>query len=229
MKSKIRVIFKLTFAVLICLSMFAGLGGLTFSRKLFLAQANSDEFNPGFGRANGDFLIYLPLILTDYPAPVLNEINNPDGDGSYIVSWTSVASTTQYILQEDDNESFSSPTTAYEGSSTSKSFSGKAPGTYYYRVKAKNDYSESAWSNIRWVRVEPPLAKVYVQNDLGVTLCYEVLNTGIGKKCFSSGKHFYGSFSAGTYTFHATATGYYPIKESKYFPAGELIHEFYNK
>ena len=106
---------------------------------------------------------YIPVVINRYPIkptePVLNAISNDDGDGSYTVSWSPVFGAFTYLLQEDDNSSFSSPTTAYEGSATSKSITGKPVGTYYYRVRAINDYATSGWSNVRSVVVsvaQPP-------------------------------------------------------------------------
>ena len=67
--------------------------------------------------------VYFPLVLRNYPpvpaAPVLNAIDNADGDGNYSVTWGAAATATGYLLQEDDNDSFASPTTAYSGASTS--------------------------------------------------------------------------------------------------------------
>ncbi len=107
--------------------------------------------------------VYLPIVLRSYgggggapAAPVLNPISNPDGDGNYTVSWTASSGATGYLLQEDDNASFSSPTTAYSGAATSTNISGKAAGTYYYRVNASNTYGTSAWSNVQSVTVSPP-------------------------------------------------------------------------
>ena len=42
------------------------------------------------------------------------------------------------ILEEDDNPSFSSPTTAYAGPDTSTELTVDDVGTYHYRVKAVN-------------------------------------------------------------------------------------------
>ncbi|MBN2258832.1 MAG: hypothetical protein JW704_13630 [Anaerolineaceae bacterium] len=105
--------------------------------------------------------IYLPLVLKPYitpVAPVLNAISNADGDGNYNVSWGSVAGAATYTLQEDDNAGFSSPTTAYSGSGTSRAISGKDVGTYYYRVNASNASATSGWSNTQSVvvTVSPP-------------------------------------------------------------------------
>ncbi|MFO7742593.1 MAG: S8 family serine peptidase [Anaerolineae bacterium] len=109
-----------------------------------------------------DYMIYLPLILSDFPppppeSPVLDAIDNTDGDGSYTVSWSSAEYATTYTLQEDDNGDFSSPTTVYEGADTTKTITGKDMGTYYYRVKARNVFAESAWSNVESVTVTEQL------------------------------------------------------------------------
>jgi hypothetical protein len=81
-------------------------------------------------------------------APVLNTISNADGDGNYTISWSSTVGVTTYILEEDDNIGFSSPTTAYSGSNTLIAISGRGIGTYYYRVRASNTSGSSDWSNI---------------------------------------------------------------------------------
>ena len=106
--------------------------------------------------------VFLPLILNKFPppppdVPVLNEINNPDGENDYTVSWSSTANATSYILQEDDNDNFSSPTTVYEGPNTSKAMTGKEVGNYFYRVRAENSAGQSDWSNIQSVAVTVPL------------------------------------------------------------------------
>jgi hypothetical protein len=92
--------------------------------------------------------------------PTLYPISNPDGDGNYTVSWSSVSDATSYTLQEDDNPSFSSPITVYSGPSTSKGISGKSPGTYYYRVRASNCRDNSGWSKPQAVTVEAPPEKL---------------------------------------------------------------------
>ena len=95
-------------------------------------------------------MIRLPVVVKNYPpvaaTPVLNAIDNADGDGNYSVTWGAAAAATGYLLQEDDNNSFNSPATAYSGTSTSWSATGKAAGTYYYRVQASNAYGASVWS-----------------------------------------------------------------------------------
>ena len=93
--------------------------------------------------------------------PTLHPIDNSDCDGDYTVSWSSIAEASYYELDEDDNLSFSSPVRQYVGSGNSWNASGKAPGTYYYRVRACNDAGFSEWSLPKLVRVwaipSPPL------------------------------------------------------------------------
>jgi C1A family cysteine protease len=118
-----------------------------------------------------DFPAYLPLMTKRWPpipdTPVLNAISNPDGNGNYTVSWGAADLAETYVLQEDDNSSFSSPARRYSGSGTSWYASGKAVDTYYYRVIAKNSWGSSDWSNVESVQVSPP-AKLYAVADATV-------------------------------------------------------------
>lgn len=142
MKSK-NSIYRLGIVLIICLIMLAGASSLT--------QA----------QLNGEGIVYLPLIMKNFPitplAPVLNSIDNEDGNGSYTVIWNSSEGATTYTLQEDDNAEFLSPTDIYEGSGTSTEITGMDIGIYYYRVKAFNSYSNSGWSNIVSVAVTEAL------------------------------------------------------------------------
>ena len=103
------------------------------------------------------FSIYLPLAVRHWPpiptTPTLNAINNPDGQGSYTVDWTSAERATTYILEESGDNRFSDPVEVYSGTSTSITLSDRGPTRYYYRVKARNDYGDSGWSNVRSVDV----------------------------------------------------------------------------
>jgi uncharacterized delta-60 repeat protein len=104
----------------------------------------------------GEDPIYLPLVLkipVIPSTPVLNPISNADGDGNYAISWTESVGTEAYLLQEDDNSNFTSPTIAFEGLAITHAISGKSTGTYYYRVMATNSYASSDWSNIESVVV----------------------------------------------------------------------------
>jgi len=97
------------------------------------------------------------------PAPVLSPIGNTDGDGDYLVEWSDVAGATSYLLEEDDNSEFSSPTVRYTGAVSQFQVSGRGTGLWYYRVRAGNAGGDSPWSNMERVSVltaAPELAPI---------------------------------------------------------------------
>jgi hypothetical protein len=106
--------------------------------------------------------VFLPSLLRNagrpQSAPVLETISNPGGSYEYTLQWSQVSLAEKYTLEEDDNPDFSSPATAYVGSSNSIKLFAPGVGTYYYRVKASNYFGSSAWSNTQSVivTVEPP-------------------------------------------------------------------------
>ena len=107
----------------------------------------------------GGSKLFLPIVMKRWPpipdTPVLNAVGS-SGGGNYTVSWNAAYLADTYTLQEDDNSSFSSPTTVYgPGASLSWNASSKPVGTYYYRVKATNSYGDSGWSNVQSVTVSP--------------------------------------------------------------------------
>jgi subtilisin family serine protease len=182
------------------------------------------------GGGSLDYPAYLPLVMNRWPpvpyTPVLNPIDNSGGDDFYDVCWNTAQLATSYTLQEDEDAAFGSPTARYTGSSTCKSIFSQPYGTFYYRVKATNSYGESNWSNTQTVTVRPPQSNVYVDNGTGETLYFEVYGTGIGEKSFSPGEYFYGSFDAGTYTYHASGwCG--TLTEEYYYYTGTVTQYFY--
>lgn len=69
------------------------------------------------------------------------------GQGYYYISWTAVDGALVYVLQEALDPHFAQ-LTDYDGDPATSPvyFSGNAPGTYYYRVQARNMY-EGLWSD----------------------------------------------------------------------------------
>jgi len=87
--------------------------------------------------------------------PTLNAIDNPDGDGTYTVTWGIAARATGYTLQEDTYADFRSPETVYSGAQTAWPVSGRTPATYYYRIQATGPTGQSGWSDTQTVGVLP--------------------------------------------------------------------------
>lgn len=102
---------------------------------------------------------FFPLITRRWPPipypATLNPIDNTDGDGFYTVSWGVADLASTYVLEEDDNAGFSSPTILCEsvGTSWSVPSPGKASGTYYYRVRGRNQWGYGEYSNVQAVTV----------------------------------------------------------------------------
>jgi predicted phage tail protein len=97
------------------------------------------------------------VIVTHPPAsaPSLS-VPSVDNNGSYKVSWGAVSTATSYTLQE--RKGSGSWATAYNGASRSKSVSGKADGTYGYRVRACTVGGCGPWSTTKTVQVARPPA-----------------------------------------------------------------------
>lgn len=118
--------------------------------------------------------LYLPLVCHQEPAapeaPILNPIDNPDGDGTYSVSWTPSPGASDYTLQEDDNIFFSSPSIRYTGPATAWEAGNMKPGLHYYRVRASSPSAESNWSNVESVEVKqkPPQSQFVAVQDTGI-------------------------------------------------------------
>ncbi|MBU1751784.1 MAG: hypothetical protein KKA73_29255, partial [Chloroflexi bacterium] len=66
-----------------------------------------------------------------------------------------------YTLEEDDNATFSSPTTLYTGSDTEHAVSGQTTGRWYYRVRATNTIGDGPWSSTQDVGVCPAAPTLY--------------------------------------------------------------------
>lgn len=95
-----------------------------------------------------------PTSGTTINPPTLTDPGATDDDGIFTMSWSSVSGATSYVLEEDDNSDFNSPTIAYSGGATSYQVSGRSLATYYYRVKAIKSGAESGWSNVESIIVE---------------------------------------------------------------------------
>lgn len=111
---------------------------------------------------NENYIMYFPIVYKRWPpiayAPTLDDIYNPDGLDSYTVSWSyghTEPPVSYYVLHEATDADFTNPTEYYPGLETSKAFSDKDVGTYYYRVRGHNSWGPGEWSVTKSVTVVP--------------------------------------------------------------------------
>ena len=139
---------------------------------VYTIEARSQDAGGNYGEIdtirvtirNGTRYVYLPLVIRRYPplpyAPTLALPSN-DGFGNYQLSWTynypgEPYPPTTYTFQEATNSSFTSPTEQnFPATTLSRSYTNKAAGTYYYRVRGNNEFGAGAWSNVQTVVVKP--------------------------------------------------------------------------
>ncbi len=123
--------------------------------------------------------VFLPQVIRQWPPlpeiPVLQTIDNADGDGTYSLRWVAAARAETYILEEDRNAAFSTARERYAGPATVFDVQRQGAARFYYRVKALNDWGESDWSIVQKVDVlweaEP--------NDSSSDLANGPLNPGL--------------------------------------------------
>ncbi len=117
-----------------------------------LGDKGKDE-DFGWGRINA----YRALAALVIPGtPVLDPIDNLDGNHTYTVTWSTVSDAVSYELQESAHAAFSSPMIRYSGSNNAVLVTGQQVGVWYYRVRAVNAYGNAGnWSDIVSVTVLP--------------------------------------------------------------------------
>jgi hypothetical protein len=100
---------------------------------------------------------YVPLILQRWHplpyTPVLGPMTPPDANPSYTVRWSPANWATSYILERATNAIFGDATQVYAGAGTSITTPSQGIARYYYRVKARNQWGDSTWSNVESVEV----------------------------------------------------------------------------
>ena len=101
--------------------------------------------------------VYLPLTVKNWPpipqSPVLNSITPPGDNPTYRVSWNPVDRADTYILERATHSDFSDMEELYNGPNTSHTVDSEGIARYYYRVKARNSWGDSGWSNVQSVEV----------------------------------------------------------------------------
>jgi hypothetical protein len=108
------------------------------------------------------------------PAPILSPIDNPDGNGDYLVVWSAVTKAISYTLEEDDNSGFTSSIVRYFGIDTQYQVTGQGYGIWYYRVKANTLHGTGSWSNTQSVSVFPGAPLLFAISNPGGSKDYLV-------------------------------------------------------
>jgi hypothetical protein len=86
-------------------------------------------------------------------APLLQPIDNADGDGSYPVHWDGVDVANTYVLTEARGDACGEAVTVYTGPATSCGINGRGAGRLCYYVQASNQCGQSVRSDSQWVDV----------------------------------------------------------------------------
>jgi hypothetical protein len=99
----------------------------------------------------------LPAAFHHWPplpeTPVLEAIDNADGDGAYPVRWSPALRAETYVLEEAKKPGFVSALERYSGPATEFSVADQGAGRLYYRVKGQNNWGGSPWSVAQMVDV----------------------------------------------------------------------------
>jgi hypothetical protein len=155
----------LVFPCLAAITLLLGLGVIQDSS----AQTNHEV--PVSQNPQAANVIYLPITINAWPpipsVPVIDPIDNADQDNVFVVSWKNPGVGGTYILEESMEPTFPSPNVAYQGPALSWQVpaGGKLPGVYYFRVKTKNNYGESDWSEVQSIRIYPLFVGLQVRYD----------------------------------------------------------------
>ncbi|MBW9264975.1 MAG: hypothetical protein K1565_05560 [Candidatus Thiodiazotropha sp. (ex. Lucinisca nassula)] len=110
-------------------------------------------------------LLTTGAIHAQTPVPELSVDNETASAGFYSLNWETDAES--FELQEAASPNFENTTTAYSGPDRATVFSGKADGTWHYRVRASVDGQPGPWSD--------PVTVTVAHHNLGRALIFLAL------------------------------------------------------
>jgi len=165
--------------------------------------------------------VYLPLVLRNhYNAPLLQPIDNPDGDGDYTLEWLYASNDpVSYDVEFSLNDPlFTSPELGSSGGTSVGSlfnWSGVTrAGTHYWRVRAYSYSTEeyTPWSNVQSTSVSQFAYLVADNESYAFNLTIEVWGNGISDSTIYIPRTYgyWRSLPVGTYTFRITNELCYP-------------------
>lgn len=113
-------------------------------------------------------LISLNCISAMANEPILTTDNEQSTAGYFRLSWEGTEGS-NYVLQEASDPEFSQTSILYEGPDTATLISGRADGTYYYRIRYSDQADDAGtWSNVTRVEVaHHPLSRAFMFFALG--------------------------------------------------------------
>jgi len=132
-----------------------------------------------------DRSVHIYEIAIDYffnlkpTTPHLNDPGDLSTSSSVAVTWTDStddAGIDHYELQIDDANTFTSPINTYNVSGLTRTVTGLTNGTYYFRVRAVDDWDLAGdWSNIEDIKVEITALEWWVYVIVGGGLVLVIL------------------------------------------------------
>jgi hypothetical protein len=170
--------------------------------------------------------VYMPQVARFCPPPILEPIDDLDGNGAYWIQWSLEscgAGPLAWELQHDDTPNFDNPTIIPIPHPGQTSYEAHTPtaGVYHWRVRAyRSDQSWSDWSNVQSVTVVSQFASIWVENYTGDTLTLEIVD--VDSASFAPGRHYWRTILPGTYTVKAWGCGApYPSEAYFYLSRGD--------
>ncbi|WP_233842208.1 hypothetical protein [Dyella sp. 2HG41-7] len=122
------------------------------------------DYNPTTAIGTNYFYVGTKLVAkhatVQLTAPTNLTANPNPNTGNFTVSWGASNTATIYTLQESINGG--AWNTIYSGSGTSAALTGRAGGSYAYRVQASNSSAHSTWASLSSVGVWPAIPTVTV-------------------------------------------------------------------
>lgn len=121
-------------------------GSLLYSTQLiyFNNESNQDHEHEE-GVHSSRIIIDPPPSGSPPPPPTLYQPTSPDFDGSITLSWSAASGATSYKIYRSTS---ASGTYQYIGSTTGLSYTNERPmGVWWYKVRARNYYGTSSFSN----------------------------------------------------------------------------------
>ncbi|MHB9139067.1 MAG: C10 family peptidase, partial [Victivallaceae bacterium] len=135
-------------------------GEFTWHVKAVDAAGNESAWSQ-----NGSFTVDVNNFL-----PVPKDVVQSLDKNKVAFNWSDVNHATKYEIQVDTHSDFGNTLDLYNSPSISETSATLADGTYYYRVRASNEYGNSAWSEVKNFTVDGNFSKtVLYASDAAAT------------------------------------------------------------